>query len=587
MHVKSPCIYCGCGCMLNYVVANGKVVRVLPVENDPASLGKPCVKGLSIHEVVNAKDRIKKPLKREGGKLVEISWEEALNIIAEKIKETDPEKIAFYVSSSTTNEVQFLVQKFARRLGCDNIDSSAILCHGATVQAMRIAFGISGMSARMDDVLECDYLLAFGTDPYAAYPVLFNRIVEAKSKGAKLICIEDAFNNTLRFADRVFRIKPATHMHFALALSKAIGTGDEVFANYLQSLDEGELCRACGVEWEEIKELAREIKGKKVAVLFGMSVTQSGFGTENVLALANLAIQLDAYFIPMRGKINVQGAGDMLCRPLRDGMPASAFFYSPEIDFYFIMDSDPVKSAPDSSRVRENLKRAFTVFMGPFMNETAKIADLILPGTLLIEENGTVTTAERRIRRVSRVIDPPSGRSNFEIIKEIARKTGVYLEEENEEAAWESIKKEIATHHNAEIEGFASKHVKWKRLTPLMPRKPKFKGFVLTTRRYIYQFTTGEVSMRSETLKRMAPKPVVLMNPRDMEEMGIKEKVRIKNSMGELVAEVKPEPLVSRGFLVAPFHYSSLPVNTITPLSIDPISFEPNLKYVEVEVESA
>jgi len=289
----------------------------------------------------------------------------------------------------------------------------------------------------------------------------------------------------------------------------------------------------------------------------------------------------------MRGKINVQGAGDMLCRPLEDGVPATVFFYSDNFDFYFIMDSDPVKSAPNSRKVKENLERAFTVFMGPFINQTAKVASVILPGTLLIEEEGSVTTAERRIRKVRRVRKPPSGKSNFEIILELARYLGVEIEEKNEEEAWRSIRRDIPTHYNAEFEGFAKKEEKWKRLVPIVPRKPKFKGFILTTRRYIYQFTTSELSMRSETLKKLSPKPLVLMNPEDMRELGIREgeKVRIKNNLGELIAEVKGEPLVSRKFLVAPFHYSSLLVNEIIPLQIDPISFEPNLKYVEVEVE--
>ncbi len=584
--MRSVCLYCGCGCALDYIVEDGDV-RVLPVKDDPASRGKPCVKGLTIGEVLKAKDRITRPMKRVNGKLVEVGWEEALSEIADRIRSTKPSRMAFYASSATTNEVQYIFQKVARRLGCDNIDSCAVLCHGATVKAMRIAFGISGMSATMDDLLKADYILALGTDPYAAYPVVFNRIVEARRKGAKLICVEDAFNNTLKFADEVFRIKPAAYLQFALCLSKAIGSEDPVFSRYLNTLDEKELCRDCGIPWQRVEKLAENLRGKKVAIMMGMAIAQSGFGTENVLALTNLSIQLGGYFIPMRGKINVQGAGDMLCRPMEDGMPASVFLYSQDIDFYLIMDSNPVKSAPNSSAVRENLSRAFTVFIGPFLNETARISDVVLPGTLLVEENGTVTTAERRIRKVRRVLPPPGGKSNFEILLEIAKRAGVRLEERNEEGTWRNIKRDIPTHYSASIDGFADKRERWKRLVPIMPRKPKFRGFVLTTRRYIYQFTTAEISSRSATLTKMAPEPIVLMNPEDMEELGIKEKIRIKNELGELVAKVKPDPLVGRRFLVAPFHYSTLPVNEIVPLQVDPLSFEPNLKYIEVDVAPA
>ncbi len=591
--IKSTCIFCGIGCRLRYFTENGKIVKVLPDPEDiDVSMGAPCIKGLSL-ATIDDKSRILKPMVKKNGRFIEISWEEALKILAEKLRRVEPQRAAFYLSALTTNEVIYAFLKIAEHLGICSIDHCARLCHAATVEAMKRSFGSGAMPVDIKDIEEADVILAFGTDTASDYPALFNRIVRAKKKkNLKLYCIEDAFSHTMKLADKVFPIKPAAHAAFALGLLKALKTGDSAFDEYLESISWKAVEDATGAGKETFEKLAEELKGKKVAILFGMTVTQSGFGTEAVIALANLCIALDGLFMPMRGKINVQGAGDLGAVPRGEGAPAVFFFYSKDYDLYLIHDSNPVKSFPMAEEVRKNLERAFTVYIGPYMNETAEVAKLVIPGTLLIEEEGTVITAERRLRKVNRVRRAPTGIDLYTFAVKLAKLLGLSLPEEPREML-KIIRKEKAFLRATPIEAVATKGIKWKRLIPVPLRIKKLErapgSFILTTRRDPFHFTTAEVTAHVKALKEKAPRGYVLMNPEDAAKLKVKEgdKVKIATRLGSISAVVKTNPTVARGFIVVPFHYSDLPINRILPLELDPISFEPNLRYHLVKVYKA
>ncbi len=113
--MKSVCPYCGCACRLDYIVKNDKVVKVVPDPTDEVSEGRPCLKGLSVHEVIY-KGRILKPLIRKNKErsFKEVSWKEAYNFIWQKTKDLTPEEILFVPSGKSTNADSYVMQKFAR-----------------------------------------------------------------------------------------------------------------------------------------------------------------------------------------------------------------------------------------------------------------------------------------------------------------------------------------------------------------------------------------------------------------------------------------------------------------------------------------
>jgi formate dehydrogenase major subunit len=130
--VSTICPYCGCGCGLNFVKGDGKILGVEPWKRHPVNEGKLCPKGNFAYEFIQRDDRLTTPLIRKDGKLVPATWDEALSLIAMKFKEIKskygPEAMACFASARVTNEENFLVNKLARQvLGTNSIDHCARL----------------------------------------------------------------------------------------------------------------------------------------------------------------------------------------------------------------------------------------------------------------------------------------------------------------------------------------------------------------------------------------------------------------------------------------------------------------------------
>ncbi len=130
--VYTTCSYCGCGCGMLLEVLDDEVVGTLPVKTHPVSQGSLCIKGWNIHEFIESERRLTKPLMRKDGKLVPVSWDEALDAAAQGLKKVvdahGPDAVAVLASAKVTNEENFLLNKFARAaIGTNNIDHCARL----------------------------------------------------------------------------------------------------------------------------------------------------------------------------------------------------------------------------------------------------------------------------------------------------------------------------------------------------------------------------------------------------------------------------------------------------------------------------
>ena len=130
--VITICCYCGCGCGMYLRVENDRVVGVAPSRSHPVSRNNLCVKGWRIHEFIHHQDRLTEPLLRKDGKLVPVSWDEALDAAADGLRRVrdahGPDALGVLASAKCTNEENFLLQKFTRAvLGTNNIDHCARL----------------------------------------------------------------------------------------------------------------------------------------------------------------------------------------------------------------------------------------------------------------------------------------------------------------------------------------------------------------------------------------------------------------------------------------------------------------------------
>ena len=131
-NVLTTCPYCGTGCNFYLQVMDGKIIGILPSQSHPVSQGKLCIKGWTANEFINSPDRLTQPLMKKEGKLVPVTWDEALETISRKFQgikaQSGPDSLAVLSSAKCTNEENYLMMKFARvAVGTNNIDHCARL----------------------------------------------------------------------------------------------------------------------------------------------------------------------------------------------------------------------------------------------------------------------------------------------------------------------------------------------------------------------------------------------------------------------------------------------------------------------------
>ena len=612
MIIKSICPYCGCGCELGFKVDKNKVVGTLPVKEDICSEGKPCIKGLTAHETIY-EDRIKHPMIRKNGKLVKASWKAAYSMIKKNMEYLHPEEVYFTGSAGYSNETNYLLQKFAKTVfKTKNVDSCARLCHAATGIAYNEGFGMSRIPHKMDDVLTSDVIFTIGTNPANDYPVFFDRIQKARSKGAKLVSVDIDPHETTVVSDYPVYIKAESIIVFLSGVLREITVKakqrEKEMRNFktikekVNKFTPEYVSKVCGIKQEDFeKVLDLIVNSKRLTVTHGMGITQRFNGTQNCRALTNIGLLKNAKFIPLRGKINVQGAGDMGCNTKHPNYITNAFFNKP-LKALYVMGMDPAMSFPNLNLVHKKMRDMFVVVQHTFPTETMKFADVVLPSSLLFEEDGTITNGESRVRRVNQVIPPVGGKKDWEIICDLAKEFGFYnFDYKNEKDIFEEITKiredyeklswkKVSNNKN----NFTNKHMKYKRLinydTSIPSEvKTKKRNFVLTTMRSKFHFCTGEATLKSKTLKKIDPEALCSINERDARKLGVKngDFIKITSDVASIKVKVKIDKNANSGTITVPFHFNKVLINKLFPSEgyLDMISGTPNFKAINVSIK--
>jgi len=478
--VTTTCIYCGVGCQLNLHVGDGKVVSVTPGSTGPGE-GKLCIKGWSAHEFIHHPDRLTVPLIREGEGFREASWEEALSLIAFRLKEIKdkhgPDSLGFFSSAKATNEDNYLMQKLARAaVGTNNVDHCARLCHASTVTGLVATFGSGAMTNSQEDVEEADVVLVIGSNTTEQHPLIARRIIRAVKNGAKLIVADPREIPLCEYAEVYLQHRPGTDVALLNAMMNVIieeGLHDEAFIEErtegFQKLRETvkgyppeSAEEITGVPAESIRAAAHLYgQAGEAALFFSMGITQHTTGVDNVKSCANLAMltgnvgRPGTGVNPLRGQNNVQGACDMGALPnylpgyqsLNSREARSAFerAWSVEppagdgltltemvdvagdrVKAVFVMGENPMLSDPDIGHVEERLRRLeFLVVSEMFMSETALLADVVLPSCSYAEKDGTFTATDRRVQLVRKAVEPlGDSKPDWWIIQELSKRLG-------------------------------------------------------------------------------------------------------------------------------------------------------------------
>ncbi len=217
---KAPCRFCGTGCHVQVGVKSGKVVAIAGDQAAEVNRGLLCVKGYHVGLALYGQDRLKRPLLRDGDGFKPISWDEALDIIAQRIQ-ADPKGFAIYGSGQWTIPEGYAAQKFIKGgLSNNHIDPNARLCMASAVTGFLSTYGVDEPAGCYDDLDQCDVCITWGNNPAEMHPVLFSRLIDRRSRGqkVKLIDIGTRKTRTSSFADHYLEFKP----HSDLAIANGI-----------------------------------------------------------------------------------------------------------------------------------------------------------------------------------------------------------------------------------------------------------------------------------------------------------------------------------------------------------------------------
>ena len=482
--VKTVCPYCGVGCELILEVRDGQVLGVRAGQGG-VNRGSLCAKGRFGLEFINHPERLRQPLVRHDQGFVEVNWGEALDLIARRlgqvVEQHGPDAVAGLASARATNEENYLFQKLLRGvIGTNNVDHCARLCHSVTVEGLTAAFGSGAMTNSISEIEDTNLILVTGTNTAENHPVIGNLIKRAVSRRrARLIVVDPRRTELVELAHVWLRPRPGTDVAWVNGLLHVIIAEGLWNRAYVQERTEGweelrrsvepytpeRVSRITGIPAADLVRAARMYAtAGKAMILFAMGITQHTSGTDNVLALANLAmlcgyVGLQAGGLnPLRGQNNVQGACDMGALPnlfpgyqpvgdeqvLRrferawatgvrlSSRPGLALTEMPSavldgrLKAMYIMGENPVLSDANAGQVEEALKRLdFLVVQDIFMTETAALAEVVLPAASFAEKDGTFTNTERRVQRVRKAVSPPGeARADWEIIRDLAGAMG-------------------------------------------------------------------------------------------------------------------------------------------------------------------
>jgi len=673
--VRTICSYCGVGCNLEVAVKNDEVLSIRAPQ-DAINAGHTCLKGRYAFKFYNHEDRLTSPLIRKNGELVPCSWGEAFDFIKDKFEsikaEHGSDAIAGISSARCTNEENFLFQKMIRQLvGTNNIDCCARVCHSPTAWGMQQSFGTGAGTNPATDIPLADLLFVIGANPTSAHPVTGAKIKQQALSGAKLIVIDPVKTELALLADYHLQLRPGTNiavlnmMQYFIVEAGLVDykfieercEGGLEFVEKIKELDVDAMAKISGLDKDHVKEAALAYASANNAMEFhGLGVTEHSQGSQTVMLISNLAMltgnigRPGVGVNPLRGQNNVQGAADMGCQPHQG--PGYMSMDKKEIQDYYqdkfdlptpttvgkkipemfdgaidgsvkalwVFAEDVVQTDPNTHHVIKSMNALdLLVVQEIFMSETAKMADVILPGSTFLEKSGTFTNAERRVQQVNAAVKPLEGcKTDGQIIVEMMRKLGyeqpdydaaeVLKEVANVVPFFEGITWEALTVNPMGLQWPVNKkgedtkilHVgefkigkgkfhyyDWRESEELVKHRNEY-PFILTTGRELQHYNCATMTRRTANAE-ILPKDVIMLNPKDAKDKNLLtgDRATLKSDRGEITLEVEVTDRVKRGIVRTTFHFPEVLINEVTSGVADEETKCPEYKVVAVDVLKA
>src|SRR5688572_3719367 len=482
--VDTHCPYCGMQCGMKLLVEKNKVVGLEPRYEFPVNEGRLCPKGVTAYLQTHHPDRLMHPLIKRSGIFEQATWDEALDLIVSKFKDLQEkygkDSIAVYSGSSLTTEKTYLVGKFAR-LGLQTryIDYNGRLCMASAAAGNNKAFGMDRAANPWSDIPFAEVLIIAGANCAETFPIINGFLWKQRDNGGVWIVIDPRETPTARQGDLHLQLKPGTDVAVTNGILHVLineGLIDQRFidsrTNDWAAARETALkytpdvaSQISGVSAEKIVQAARIYgRAKTGMIMHARGIEHHSNGTENVLSYINIVLATGKIGAKGRGYGTITGQGNgqggREHGQKADQLPGYRSILNPEHRKYVAgvwgidesefpeagvsavevfnkmregeirgllsICSNMMVSLPDTNKVRESLEGLeFNVCIDFFMSESARYADVVLPGTTWAEDEGTTTSGEGRVIKINKAIDPPGdAREDWKTIQEIAHRMG-------------------------------------------------------------------------------------------------------------------------------------------------------------------
>jgi assimilatory nitrate reductase catalytic subunit len=695
--VQTHCCFCGMQCGIQLAVKDNQVVGFEPWEEFPFNQGTLCPKGVKRYLQGSHPDRLLTALQRDDASpsgFRPLAYDAAIARVAEAIEriqgEHGPNAFAVLSGASLTTEKAYLMGKFARMcLKTANIDYNGRLCMVSAAAANKKAFGIDRAANPWEDIRQAKVVWISGSNVAECSPILTQYVWQARENGARIVVVDPRITPIARTCDLFLPVKPGRDvalfngiLHLMIehdwldhAFIRAQTTGFEKVAEHVRDWTPRRTAEVTGIAERSLRKAA-ELWGTAPTsfLLHARGIEHHTHGVQNCLGAINLVLASGRIGRPGCGYATITGQGNgqggrehgQKC----DQLPGARDIENPEhrahvarvwditpeelpragVDAYEIFRKvergevrgllsicfNPVVSLPDSGYVKWMLERLqFYAAIDFFLSETAHYADVVLPGSLHEEDEGTVTSAEGRVLKINKAVEcPGDARADWRIVQDIAARLGrprgftfgnpreIFDELRRASAGGIADYSGITYEKIEEHQGVFwpcpdEKHPGTPRLFEAGSWNPIARGagpfyfpdgrarfnlaaysppaedvdeefpVILTTGRVVSQFLSGTQTRRIGPLVDQYPEPLLEMHPLLARKQGIADGdwVRVESRRGVLTVRARVVTTIRPDTVFVPYHWAGArSVNQVTVSAQDPISKIPEFKVCAVRL---
>ena len=523
------------------------------------------------------------------------------------------------------------------------------------------------MTNSIADTKKTDLFFMVGSNPDTSHPTIGLRIHQALDRGAKLIVVDPRRTRLAERADLWLRIVPGTDVAFLNGMMQVILEEELWDKKFVEERTEDfdELVRLVkkytpemvekitGIKEDQLRQAARMYAGEgRNATFWGMGITHYVTGTDRVKSIANLTMLCGKIgkegtgCNPLRGQNNVQGACDMgalfntlpgygglendslfdnyeklwgIKLPRRPGKPATEVWdnvLKGDIRGLYIFGEDPVVADANIAHVQKALDKVdFLVVQDLFLTDTAKMADVVLPGACYAEKDGTFTCTERRVQRIRKAVEPPGeAKPDWQIISMLSQRMGYPMHYNSASEIFDEVCHLLPQYKGLSYERLEKVGLQWPVPDQHHPGTPvlhteKFtrgKGLFIaedyippvelpdeeypllfTTGRDIARYNFSSMTGKTPEIDEISPECFAEVHPGDAERLGLKEKnwVRLTSRRGSVQMRATITDRTQEGTIFSTYNHLQALVNLLTLDALDRLSRTPEYKLCAIKVE--